>query len=573
MTDDLKTLRHSASHVLAHAVKDLFSGVKLGIGPATEEGFYYDFDCEHSFSIEDLSKIEKRMQEIAKESLPFEQSFMKRNDAIEFFKRRGEVYKCELIEELIDENVSVYTSGSFIDLCKGPHVVTSREIGVFKLLSVAGAYWRGNEKNKMLQRIYGTAFKNKQDLKEYLERIEEAKKRDHRVLGKQLDLFSFHDEAPAVPFFHPKGMNLYNKLLAYWREEHAREGYVEIKTPLIMRDTLWHKSGHYEHYKDNMYFTDIDEQQFAVKPMNCPGGLLIYKGIQHSYRDFPIKMAELGLVHRHERSGVTHGLFRVKSFTIDDAHIFCLEDQIEAEVQKAIALILKVYKTFQFDTVHLELSTRPDDSMGSDEMWEKATTSLRNALDNSKIDYVVNEGDGAFYGPKIDFHILDSLKRSWQCGTVQLDFSMPERFELEYIGSDGQPHRPVMIHRAAFGSIERFFGILIEHFGGYFPLWLSPLQVRILTISEKVAKYAKDFEKELREYGIECEADLRSEKIGYKIREAEKLKVNYMCIIGEKEAEANTISVRQHGKRDLGIMSKNEFIQQIQEKISKRIEQ
>lgn len=563
----VEVIRHSAAHIMAHAVQDLFPGVKFGIGPAIKDGFYYDFDLEHPISADDFDKIEARMKELIKEKLPFEHSEMPKDEALKFFKERGEVYKCELIENLDADTVSIYKTGEFVDLCKGPHIEHTGRIKAFKLLSVAGAYWRGDEKNKMLQRIYAAAFIDKKELKSYLFRLEEAKKRDHRVLGKELELFSFHEEAPGVPFFHPKGLTVYNSLIDFWRREHAKEGYEEVKTPLIMRDTLWRRSGHYDHYQDNMYFTEIDGGNFAVKPMNCPGGLLIYRNRKHSYKELPIKMAELGQVHRHERSGVLHGLFRVNSFIIDDAHIFCLEDQIAEEVQKAIKLILKIYRTFGFENVNMELSTRPEKAMGSDEMWEKATSALQNALDSNNIEYKINEGDGAFYGPKIDFHILDSLERSWQCGTIQLDFSMPERFELEYVGADGENHRPVMLHRAGFGSIERFLGILIEHYGGSFPLWLAPVQVKVLAISDKFADYAIEVEKRLKSEGIRCEIDLRSEKIGYKIREAEKKKINYMLILGEKEMSEKTLSVRAHGRKDLGTMDIDSFVNKLKEEI------
>ncbi len=570
MSDNLETIRHSASHVLAHAVIDLFPDVKLGIGPATADGFYYDFDTDHAFSEEDLEKIESRMLEIMKAGISFDHSDISKEEALEMFSSKDEIYKVELINDLDCNTVSLYKSGEFVDLCKGPHVEKSSQVRAVKLLSVAGAYWRGSEKNKMLKRIYGTAFNSPKELKAYLKQREEAKKRDHRVLGKQLDLFSFHPEAPGFPFFHQKGYTVYNELINYWREAHYKEGYVEVKTPLIMREELWKQSGHYDHYKDHMYFTEIDEANFAVKPMNCPGGLLIYKSSQHSYRDFPIKMAELGQVHRHELSGVLHGLFRVKTFTIDDAHIFCLEKQIGDEVSKAIDLILSIYQTFGFEDVSLELSTRPEKSMGTDEIWDKATSGLEVALKQSKVEYKINEGDGAFYGPKIDFHIKDSIGRSWQCGTVQLDFSMPERFELEYIGADGSAHRPVMIHRAGFGSIERFLGILIEHYAGSFPLWLSPTQVRVLSISDKFSDYAESVKHQLSEKGYRVESDLRGEKIGYKIREAESLKINYMLVVGEREQQDGNVAVRAHGKKNLGTMSIDEFANRLQAEIANK---
>lgn len=565
--EDLIVLRHSASHILASAVQELYPAAKLGIGPAIDNGFYYDFDIDTAFSDDDIGRIEKKMQQIVDSRLPFEKQTMKKAEAHAFFKERDEIYKCELIDELPGEKVTVFKTGEFYDLCKGPHIADTGELRSFKILSVAGAYWRGNEKNKMLKRIYGTAFANTKDLKKYLFQLEEAKKRDHRLLGRQLDLFSFHEEGPGFPFFHPKGLSVYSELIDYWREEHRQEGYVEIKTPIILREELWKQSGHYDHYKDHMYFTEMDGAGYAVKPMNCPGGLLVYRTRQHSYREFPIKVAELGQVHRHELSGVLHGLFRVKTFTIDDAHIFCLEDQIEEEVAKAICLILKLYKTFAFEDVHMELSTRPEKSMGSDQIWEQATGSLRSALDATTRDFTVNEGDGAFYGPKIDFHIRDSIGRSWQCGTVQLDFSMPERFGLEYVGPDGAAHQPVMIHRAAFGSIERFLGILIEHYAGAFPLWLSPLQVRVISISEKVEDYARSIERALCRDGFKSDCDLRGEKIGYKVREAEALKINYMIIVGEKERESHTISVRGRGRKDLGTCELTEFMEKLHAEI------
>ncbi len=509
----LDILRHSAAHIMAAAVERIYGDVKFGIGPAIHDGFYYDFDLGHKLTEDDFARIEEEMRSIVKAALPFVRKEMSREDAMAFFEKKGQVYKCELISDIEDEIVSIYELGNFVDLCKGPHVDNSSEVSAFKLLSVAGAYWRGSEKNKMLQRIYGTAFHSEKELKSFLFQREEAKKRDHRLLGKELDLFSFSEEAPGFPFFHDKGFKIYNELIKFWREIHYKNGYLEVKTPIIMREDLWIRSGHYDHYKDHMYFTEIDGAMFAVKPMNCPGGLLIYKTKKHSYREFPIKMAELGQVHRHELSGVLHGLFRVKTFTIDDAHIFCLEDQIEEEVKKAIGLILSIYKTFGFEDVSLELSTRPEDSMGSDEIWEKATSALEMALRGSVVSFKVNEGDGAFYGPKIDFHIKDSLGRSWQCGTVQLDFSMPERFELEYVGSDGNTYRPVMIHRAAYGSIERFMGILIEHYGGKFPLWLSPLQVRVMAISDKCEGYAEKVYKELFDAGFRVDIDLRNSNL------------------------------------------------------------
>ncbi|OGW89808.1 MAG: threonine--tRNA ligase, partial [Omnitrophica bacterium RIFCSPHIGHO2_12_FULL_44_12] len=474
---DLEKLRHSSAHILAQAVQVLFPQAKFGIGPAIKDGFYYDFDLDHPFSQEDLERIEKKCREIIKEAQPFVGRIVSRQEAEEIFRSRNEKYKLEILAGLTDENIQLYQNGAFIDLCAGPHVENTSEVKAFKLLSVAGAYWRGSEQNPMLQRIYGTAFTSEKDLNDYLLRLEEAKKRDHRKIGRELDLFSFHEEAPSMPFYHPKGLVIYNELIRFWREEHDREGYQEVRTPTILKDELWRQSGHYAHYKDKMYFTKLGEESFAIKPMNCPGGTLIYRTNQRSYRELPMRMSELGLVHRHELSGVLHGLFRVKAFTIDDAHIYCMPEQIESEISKVIKLILKIYDKFGFRDVAISLSTRPVESMGADEIWEKATNGLRQALNDNQIDYHVNEGGGAFYGPKIDFEVTDSIGREWQCGTVQLDFQMPERFGLEYVGVDGKMHRPVMIHRAILGSVERFLGILVEHFGGAFPVWLAPVQV------------------------------------------------------------------------------------------------
>lgn len=567
----LDTLRHSAAHVLAYAVKKLFPKTKLGIGPSIRDGFYYDFDREEPFTADELAKIEGAMASIIKEDHPFVSEELAKAEALKLFEKRKEPFKCELINELPFERVSIYKCGEFIDLCKGPHVKSTGVIGAFKLLNVAGAYWKGSERNPMLQRIYGTAFFTKAELDKYLLILEEARKRDHRKLGKQLDLFSFHDEAPGFPFYHPKGMVIVNELFKYIREELDRDGYVEVKTPIILRDELWKRSGHYEHYKENMYFTKMEGAQFAVKPMNCPGGLLIYKESQHSYRDLPLKMAEMGLVHRHELSGVLHGLFRVKAFVQDDAHIFCTEDQMQEEISRCIQLIFRIYKTFGFDNVEIELSTRPEDSMGSDEIWERATAALRNALSANNITCEENPGGGAFYGPKIDFHIEDSLGRTWQCGTIQLDFSMPERFELEYTGADGQPHRPVMIHRACFGSLERFLGILIEHFGGAFPVWLAPVEVELITVSEKFEAFAKTVHERLHKEGIRAELDLRPEKIGYKIREAETLKVPYMAVIGSEEESSGELAIRGYGRKDLGKMKIEDFIKKVKSEISNRV--
>jgi len=555
--------RHSASHILAQAVQRLFPGTKLGIGPAIEDGYYYDFDSEHKFSPEDLEKIEKEMDKIIKEDAKFIRKEIPREDAIKLFKDRGEDYKIELINDLPDDIViSIYEHGDWLDLCAGPHVASTGDIKAIKLLSLAGAYWRGSEKNPMLQRIYGTAFPKKKDLEEYLERIEEAKKRDHRRLGTQLGLFSIQEEGPGFPFFHPKGMVLRNQLEDFWRKEHKKWGYQEIKSPIILNKVLWEKSGHWEHYRENMYYTNIDETDFCVKPMNCPGAMLVYKSDQHSYREFPIRLAEMGLVHRHEKSGVLHGLMRVRAFTQDDAHIFMLPSQITSEIKNVIDLVDYFYKTFGFDYT-VELSTKPEKAMGSDEIWDRAISSLKQALEEKGISYKINEGDGAFYGPKIDFHLKDSIGRTWQCGTIQLDFLMPEKFDLYYIGEDGGKHRPVVIHRVVFGSIERFIGILIEHYAGAFPLWLAPVQVKILPISETHGDYAAMVLKKLDNNGIRAEVDYRNEKIGYKIREAQMQKIPYMLVIGDKEVENREVSVRKRGVGDLGAQSLDHFIEEI----------
>ncbi|HHY41483.1 MAG TPA: threonine--tRNA ligase [Thermoanaerobacterales bacterium] len=564
-----KVFWHSSSHVMAQAVKRLFPEVKLAIGPAIDEGFYYDFDREESFSPSDLEKIEQEMAKIVAEDYAFYREDISRQEALNHLKNQNEPYKVELVEELPEEaNISFYKQGEFTDLCAGPHIPSTGKIKAFKLTSLAGAYWRGDERNKMLQRIYGISFPKKSMLEEYLARIEEAKKRDHRKLGKELDLFSIHEEGPGFPFFHPKGMVIWNILTDFWRREHQKRGYQEIKTPIILNEQLWRRSGHWDHYKENMYFTKIDELDYAVKPMNCPGGILMYKTASHSYRDLPIRLGELGLVHRHEKSGVLHGLMRVRCFTQDDAHIFMMPSQIEEEIIGVIDLIDYVYKIFGFE-YHVELSTRPEDSMGSDELWEQATNALQKALEKKGMPYKINEGDGAFYGPKIDFHLKDSIGRTWQCGTIQLDFQMPERFDLTYIGPDGEKHRPVMIHRVIFGSIERFIGILIEHFAGAFPVWLAPVQARILPISEKHMDYARKVKHCLEEAGIRVELDERNEKIGYKIREAQMQKVPYMLIVGDKEAEENTVSVRVREKGDIGQKSIESFIDEVKSLTSK----
>ncbi|MHB1126471.1 MAG: threonine--tRNA ligase [Bacillota bacterium] len=550
----VEVYRHSTSHILAQAVQKLFPGTRLGIGPAIAEGFYYDFDSSHVFTPADLEEIEKEMGRIIAADYPYTRQEVSRDEACKIFRDRGETYKIELAEELPEGvSISLYRQGDFLDLCAGPHVPSTGYIKAVKLLSLAGAYWRGSEKNKMLQRIYGTSFAKAGQLQEYLLRLEEAKKRDHRKLGVQLELFSLHEEGPGFPFFHPKGMILRNELENFWRQEHQKRGYQEIKTPMILNRSLWERSGHWDHYKENMYFTKIDESDFAVKPMNCPGAMLVYKTAQHSYREFPLKMGELGMVHRHEMSGVLHGLMRVRYFTQDDAHIFMLPSQIEQEIIDVIELVDYFYKIFGFN-YHVELSTKPEKAMGSDEIWETATGALRGALDTLGMKYKVNEGDGAFYGPKIDFHLEDCLGRTWQCGTIQLDFLMPEKFELSYVGEDGQKHRPVMIHRVVFGSIERFIGILIEHYAGAFPMWLAPVQARIMPITSRLDEYARSVKEKLEAAGLRVECDLRNEKIGYKIREAQLQKIPYMLVVGDKELESETISVRHRGDGDLGAM-------------------
>ncbi|MDD2268617.1 MAG: threonine--tRNA ligase [Eubacteriales bacterium] len=562
--------RHTASHILAQAVKRLYPDTKLAIGPAIDDGFYYDFDTEVPFTLETLPEIEAEMQKIIKENIALERFTMPRDEAIAFVEKQGEPYKVELIRDLPEgETISFFKQGDFTDLCAGPHVRYTSAIKAFKLTSVAGAYWRGSEKNKMLTRIYGTAFPAKADLEQYLDRLEEAKKRDHRKLGKELGLFMMLDEGPGFPFFLPDGMILKNKLIDFWREIHRRENYVEIASPVILSRKLWETSGHWGHYKNNMYTTTIDEEDFAIKPMNCPGGLLVYKSDMHSYRDLPIRMGELGLVHRHEKSGALHGLMRVRCFTQDDAHIFMTEDQITSEIKAVAKLIDEVYSLFGFK-YHVELSTMPEDHMGSEEEWAHATQALRLALDELNLPYKINEGDGAFYGPKIDFHLEDSIGRTWQCGTIQLDFQLPQRFELEYTGADGEKHRPIMIHRVVFGSIERFIGILIEHYAGKFPTWLAPMQVKVLPISDKVNDYAQLVVNELKSTGIRCELDTRPEKIGYKIREAQMRKVPYMLVVGVKEAEEGTVSVRSRDNGDKGAMLLSDFLADIKAEIDQK---
>ncbi len=562
--------RHSTAHVMAQAVQRLFPGTGLAIGPAIADGFYYDFEPKDSFTPEDLVKIEKEMEAIIKANLPFERTELSRPEALAFFKDVGQNYKVELIEDLPpDVPLSCYRQGDFTDLCMGPHVPTTGRLKSVKLMSVAGAYWRGSEKNKMLQRIYGTSFPKKSMLDEHIFRIEEAKRRDHRKLGAELDLFSIQEEGPGFPFFHPKGMIIRNELEQYWREEHKKRGYQEIRTPIILNRLLWEQSGHWEHYRENMYFTTIDEGDYAVKPMNCPGGMLVYKSRLHSYRELPIRLAELGLVHRHELSGVLHGLMRVRCFTQDDAHIFMLPSQVKAEIIRVIDLVDDFYKVFGF-SYHVELSTRPEKAMGSQETWELATRELKEALEARGLDYKVNEGDGAFYGPKIDFHLKDSIGRTWQCGTIQLDFQMPEKFDLSYVGEDGQKHRPVMIHRVVFGSIERFMGILTEHYAGAFPTWLAPVQVRVLPITDRHAGYAQKVVDRLGEKGIRVELDSRNEKINYKIREAQAQKIPYMLVVGDKEADQKAVAVRHRAKGDLGAIPLAEFEEQLLEQIREK---
>ena len=563
--------RHTTSHIMAQAIKRLYPETKLAIGPSIADGFYYDVDRDTPLTSEDLEKIEAEMKKIVKEDLKLERFELPRAEAIAFMKEKEEPYKVELIEDLPEDAViSFYRQGEFTDLCAGPHLMSTKPVKAFKLTSLAGAYWRGSEKNKMLQRIYGTAFTKKAELEEYLHMIEEAKKRDHRKLGKELGLFMMSEDGPGFPFFLPKGMDLKNALMDYWREIHRKAGYVEISTPIILNRRLWETSGHWDHYKENMYTTVIDDEDYAIKPMNCPGGVLVYKSEPRSYRDLPLRLAEVGLVHRHEKSGQLHGLMRVRCFNQDDAHIFMTPEQIKDEIKGVANLIDQVYKLFGFK-YHVELSTRPENSMGSDEDWEVATEGLRGALDDLGLDYVVNEGDGAFYGPKIDFHLEDSIGRTWQCGTIQLDFQLPQRFELEYTGADGEKHRPIMIHRVVFGSIERFIGILIEHFAGAFPTWLAPVQVKILPISDKYADYSKEVLDKLTEAGIRAEMDTRSEKIGYKIREAQVHKVPYMIVIGDKDEEKGIISVRNRKTGETTPMELGEFIEKLDYEVKNKL--
>ena len=552
--------RHSTSHIMAQAVKELFPEAKFAIGPAIKDGFYYDFEISRPFTPEDLIAIEKKMKEITEKDLPFKKTEITKKEAEKIFAEKDAIYKLELLNDITDDKVSLYKQGDFTDLCRGPHIPSTKKLKAFKLLSVAGAYWRGSEKNKMLQRIYGTSFNKKSALDDYLKLMEEAKKRDHRKIGKYLKLFSFHEEGVGFPFFHPKGMILRNILEDYWKEEHRKAGYAEVKTPIILNKSLWVQSGHWDHYKENMYFTKIDEEDYAIKPMNCPGGILIYKCDLHSYRDLPLRMGELGLVHRHELSGVLHGLFRVRCFTQDDAHIFMTPKQIKDEIKGVIDLTDRIYKTFGFD-YRVELSTKPENAMGSDEIWEKATNSLEETLIEKKINYTINEGDGAFYGPKIDFHLEDCIGRNWQCGTIQIDFNMPEKFDLYYINKAGEKERPVMLHRTILGSIERFIGILIENYAGAFPLWLAPVQVKLLPIADRHIDYGKKIVKMLKENNIRVEFDKINDKIGAKIRKAEMEKIPYMLIFGDKELEDNVVSVRKRGKGDLGKIKIEKFLE------------
>ena len=568
----LSTVRHTASHVMAQAVKRLYPNTKLAIGPSIADGFYYDMDFEAPLTSDDFEKIEAEMKKIIKEDLKIERFTLPREEAIAFMKEKEEPYKVELIEDLPEgEEISFYKQGEFVDLCAGPHLMSTKEVGkAFKIMSLAGAYWRGDEHNKMLTRLYATAFAKKEELEAYITMMEEAKKRDHRKLGKELGLFMMHEAGPGFPFFLPKGMILKNTLLDYWREIHKKAGYVEISTPVILNRSLWETSGHWDHYKNNMYTTVIDGEDYAIKPMNCPGGVLVYASEPRSYRDLPLRMGELGLVHRHEKSGQLHGLMRVRCFTQDDAHIFMTPEQIKDEIKGVAGLINEVYSLFGFQ-YHVELSTRPEDSMGSDEDWEMATSALQGALDELGLPYVINEGDGAFYGPKIDFHLVDCIGRTWQCGTIQLDFQLPQRFELEYTGADGEKHRPIMIHRVVFGSIERFIGILIEHFAGAFPTWLAPVQVKVLPISDKFMEYAQKVQEELNAVGIRSEVDTRAEKIGYKIREAQKAKIPYMLVVGQKETEEGTVSVRSRFAGEEGTKTVDEFLAQIKEEVASKV--
>ena len=563
-----EVLRHTTAHIMAQAVLRLWPETKIAIGPVIKNGFYYDFDLEHRFTPEDLQLIEEEMEKIIAEDLPIIREEISNGEAVKMFAEQNQDYKLELLEGL-DPEVSVYRQGEFVDLCRGPHLEKTSQVKFFKLQSIAGAYWRGDSSRPMLQRIYGTAFLTGKALREHLRMLEEAAKRDHRVLGKQLDLFSLQEEGPGFPFFHPKGMVLRNELENYWREEHRKRGYVEVKTPIMLHEDLWHRSGHWENYRDNMYFSQIDEQNFAIKPMNCPGSMLLYRRKLNSYRDLPIRMAEMGLVHRHELSGTLHGLMRVRCFTQDDAHIFMLPSQIQEEMAEVIDFIDAVYKVFDFK-YHVELSTKPENAIGDDEIWEQATEALRVALEARGLDYVVNEGDGAFYGPKIDFHLEDSIGRTWQCGTVQLDFAMPERFDLTYIDEHDQRQRPVMIHRVIYGSLERFMAILVEHYAGAFPTWLAPVQVQVIPVGDAYLEYAEEVAKSLFDAGIRVEVDRRAEKMGKKIREAQLQQIPYMVIVGEKEQEASEVSVRHRREGDLGSQTVTSFLTKLQQEIAEK---
>ena len=568
--EGLFTLRHTASHVMAQAIQHLFPGVKFAIGPAIDDGFYYDLDSDHVFSQEDFAAIEKEMSKIAKENIPLVKKVLPRDEALQYFKDKGQDYKVMLIEDLPEEEtISLYEQGDFTDLCAGPHLKSTGKVKTFKLMTVAGAYWRGDSKNKMLQRIYATAFFSKEDLDQYLFVRAEAEKRDHRKLGKQLDLFSFHEEGPGFPFFHPKGMILRNKLMDYERELFKEFGYVEIMTPVILSKKLWLQSGHWDHYKENMYFTQIDEEDYAIKPMNCPGGILFFKTQQRSYRDLPMRVGEFGLVHRHELKGALHGLFRVRCFTQDDAHIFMTQEQMKDEVIKCMAMYQKMYGVFGLE-YHVELSTRPENSMGSDELWEISTNALREAIETAGVPYQINEGDGAFYGPKLDFHVQDSLGRTWQCGTIQMDMQLPERFDVNYIGEDGEKHRAVMLHRAGYGSLERFIGILIEHYAGAFPTWIAPVQAKIIPVTDKNLEYAKSVAAAMSESDIRVEVEEANETLGYKIRKAQMEKVPYMIIVGDQEMKGHTISVRSRKNGDLGSQSLPMFVANLIREIKER---
>lgn len=568
--EGLFTLRHTASHVMAQAIQHLFPGVKFAIGPAIDDGFYYDLDSDHVFSQEDFAAIEKEMSKIAKENIPLVKKVLPRDEALQYFKDKGQDYKVMLIEDLPEEEtISLYEQGDFTDLCAGPHLKSTGKVKTFKLMTVAGAYWRGDSKNKMLQRIYATAFFSKEDLDHYLFVRAEAEKRDHRKLGKQLDLFSFHEEGPGFPFFHPKGMILRNKLMDYERELFKEFGYVEIMTPVILSKKLWLQSGHWDHYKENMYFTQIDDEDYAIKPMNCPGGILFFKTQQRSYRDLPMRVGEFGLVHRHELKGALHGLFRVRCFTQDDAHIFMTQEQMKDEVIKCMAMYQKMYGVFGLE-YHVELSTRPENSMGSDELWEISTNALREAIETAGVPYQINEGDGAFYGPKLDFHVQDSLGRTWQCGTIQMDMQLPERFDVNYIGEDGEKHRAVMLHRAGYGSLERFIGILIEHYAGAFPTWIAPVQAKIIPVTDKNLEYAKSVAAAMSESDIRVEVEEANETLGYKIRKAQMEKVPYMIIVGDQEMKGHTISVRSRKNGDLGSQSLPMFVANLIREIKER---